>query len=340
MIMKLNSRSLINLIFFGVGIAALALLIREVGLDELGRQLGRVGLAFILILITELISNIVSARGWHLAFQPEHRPPFWRVTLTGIAALSVSGALPSGQAGEIVKGNLMRGYAPNPEIVSSLIWYNYLHVLVTSAAVLLAVFVPLFAGTFETGVTFAVVALAAVILALVAAVLVLLRLRLFERVMRRIGPRLPERLRPSERLMESARTVDERLRTFISRHPGDFVASNLWLFAGRLFNVLEVWIVLDALGLPSSPPVVAMIYAATSMANYLLMILPAREGFLEGSSYLIFEMLGLSPAGGLSFEIVRRLRKIFYQIVGLVLMLVLSRSGRRGFKGLLSTDQR
>lgn len=92
--------------------------------------------------------------------------------------------------------------------------------------------------------------------------------------------------------------------------------------------MLEVWLVLYALGLDSSLIVVGMVYAITSIANYLLMVLPAREGLLEGSSFLAFGLIGLEQASGFSFELVRRLRKIVYQGIGLLLMIALSRSQR------------
>ena len=327
--MKLTGRSLINIIFFILGLVALVLLAYEVGLSVLWKQLGRVGIVFIPILLTELFSNLASARGWYFAFRPEARPVYGKTVLSSIAALSVSGALPTGQAGEFVKGNLMRGLAPNTEIVSSLIWYNYLHVLTTSAAVFLAVIIPSVTGIFEPGITYSALGLATVILLVTASILVLLRLHMLERIIRWLQAHLPAFMKPSDRIIEPVRTVDQRLSTFMSEHPGDFIRSNIWLLVGRLFNILEVWIILTALDLPNSVSTVAMVYAATSMANYLLMVLPAREGFLEGSTYLIFGMLGLASAAGLSFEIVRRLRKIFYQVLGLMLLLLLSRRSKK-----------
>jgi len=323
-IMKTASRSLINIVFFALGLVALVLLTIEVGPGTLWEQLTRVGIVFIPILLTELASNLASARGWYFAFSPESRPAYGKTVISSIAALSVSGALPTGQAGEFVKGNLMRGQAPATEIVSSLIWYNYLHVLMTSAAVFFAAIIPVAAGAFEPTMRYSALGLAAIILLVTAAILVLLRLHMLEKIIRWLQAHLPAFLKPSDRIIEPVRTVDQRLSTFMSEHPADFIRSNAWLLIGRLLNILEVWIILTALDLPNGVATVAMVYAATSMANYLLMVLPAREGFLEGSTYLIFGMLGLASAAGLSFEIVRRLRKIFYQILGLILLLSLS----------------
>lgn len=337
--MKFNSRSIINILFFGIGITALILLIREITLEVLLDQLLSVGWAFVLILLVEFTSNIASARGWYFAFNPEERPSYGFICLTSIASLAVGGALPTGQASEIVKGNVMRGRVSNAEIVSSLIWYNYLHVLTTSSAVFIAVILPLVAGTFESRISWIFLGIALVILAISAAMMILLKMGLFRPIIRWLQKHLSGWLRPSDKVLEGAEVVDSRMKNFYNQHPGDFLRCIIWLFVGRILNVLEVWIILYQLGLPHSLPVVAMVYASTSMANYILMVLPAREGFLEGSAYLIFKMLGMDPAAGLSMEIVRRLRKIFYQLTGLILLLGMSRGPKKGLSGLLSTEE-
>ena len=57
------------------------------------------------------------------------------------------------------------------------------------------------------------------------------------------------------------------------------------------------------------------------VAPGLLMVLPAREGFLEGSTYVVFRLIGMNGADGLSLEITRRLRKIVFQVFGVLLMM-------------------
>jgi hypothetical protein len=158
---------------------------------------------------------------------------------------------------------------------------------------------------------------------------VFLRLGLFDRLVGWLQ-RLPlARLRPSESVREGARNVDRQIRDFATHHRRDFLLSTFWLTMGRAFAVAEVWVILWRLGLPTSPAVTGMVFAMTALANYMLMVLPAREGFLEGSTYVIFGLIGMNPADGLSLEIIRRIRKIAYQGLGLGLTLALTREGRK-----------
>jgi len=323
--MKTTSRTTVNVLFLAVGALALALLVQQVGPARLLSQLRQIGWAFAVVLLIELASNATSCRGWMHTFPREDRPGYWRLLSTGLASLSVAGILPSGQAGELAKGNLLRGHARPTTIVSSLLFFNYLHMLTTCVVVLAGAALGLSSGRFSRQTAGWTLGIGLIVMVGTLGFGAMLRLDALERL---VGwaRKLPFRkLRPSENAWTSARTIDTALRAF---RRVDLLKSAFWLTVGRLFQVLEVYVVLRGLGLPEGLPEVSMVYSATSLANYLLMILPAREGFLEGSSYVVFGLLGLSAAGGLSFEVVRRLRKVVYQVLGLLLMTVMTRSAR------------
>lgn len=324
--MKATSRTTLNLLFLAMGVLALAFFVEQVGLGRLLSELRQVGWAFGWVLLVELASNAASCRGWLHTFPRDDRPGYPRLLATGLASLSVAGILPSGQAGELAKGNLLRDHARPATIVSSLLFFNYLHMLTTCVVVLAGAAVGLASGEFTPQAAGWTLGIGLVILLGTLGFGAVLRLEAFERILG-WARRLPFRkLRPSENAWAGARTVDTALRTF---RRSDLAKSAFWLTIGRLFQVLEVYVVLRALSLPHGLAEVSMVYSATSLANYLLMVLPAREGFLEGSSYVVFGLLGLSAAGGLSFEVVRRLRKVVYQLFGLLLMTVMTRSAER-----------
>ncbi len=323
--MKFFSRKTINLLFLAVGLSALVLLIREVTLARLVDQLLAFGTVFLLVLLIEILSNIAASTGWYYAFIPRYKVRLSKLVLTNFASLAVAGALPTGQAGELAKGNLVRDEAPPAEIISSLLVYNYLHILTTSLVVAGLAAIPFWAGTFDYTVSLTVLIISILVLASTAFLGIFLRLGLLQKIFSWLEHQPLKILRPSQKSLQGAVTVDERLKYFASDYPGNLLKSVVWLIIDRLIQVAEVWIILYKLELPSSIPVVAMVFAATSLANYLLMVLPAREGFLEGSTYLIFGALGMNPADGFSMEIIRRIRKIFFQISGLVLLALIAK---------------
>ena len=315
-----NSQRLINAVALTVGLSALGLLIYEVGLAQLASSLLAIGPAFPLVLLVEASSNFFSTFGWYYGFAAERRPSFWRLLYIQFASLSLAGALPTGQAGEVAKGNMLRGVADTPDIFSSLIVYNYLYVLTTLAAVALGAIVPLTMGLFSGAVawwTFGI-GMAMFLITLLGSILffpgVLERLARRFRDVKLFGKGL------GNRMLGGIREVDGQLKELWRERRGDLTGAFLGLFIGRVFSVIEVWLILSWMGIRDSVGVALMIFAATAIANYLLMALPAREGFLEGSTFLVFKMLGMVGADGLALELTRRLRKIAFQLLGLGLM--------------------
>jgi hypothetical protein len=157
----------------------------------------------------------------------------------------------------------------------------------------------------------------------------MLRWGLFARVTRLLR-RLPWKALKSTDLEARAADVDARFRALWQHRRRDLVLATTWLLAARVIQIAEVWLILGYL-MPDATWLTAwMAFSGTALANYLLMVLPAREGFLEGSSYVVFEALGLSGAHGFTLELIRRMRKIVFQVGGLVLLLVLSREREHG----------
>lgn len=316
----MKSKRVINLVALVIGIGALAFLIYEVGWRELLDNLLAVGPAFPLFLAIEAASNATSCFGWYYAFDPGDRPRYGRLLAVSFASLSVAGALPTGQAGEVAKANLLRGHSNTAEILSSLLVYNYLHVLVTLVMVLAGPIVAHFTGGFSELVIAVTLAICAAVFALTALLGVLLYWGVLHRLLTRIATARLIPWKPSERLEEGLREVDSKLRDIINHRPADILRGSLGLLAGRVLQVAEVYAILAYMGVSDSVGVAMMVFSTTAMANYLLMVLPAREGFLEGSTWVVFKMLGMNGADGLSLEITRRLRKIVYQLFGIILM--------------------
>jgi hypothetical protein len=319
--MRTPSRKAVNIAFLAFGVGALLFLVRSVGFAQVWNEVTRVGHGFGWILLIELMSNVCSARGWYFTFTPDGRPGYLRVLLTSLASLSVAGLLPSGQAGEIAKANLLRGHAPASSIVSSLLLFNVLHVLVASAVSLVGIIIPLSIGAFHPAILWPLLAIAALVVAAMIGAGLLLRLNLLERVVEKLQ-KIPFRFIKPSRWMNGAAEIDTHLRELSSM---DFLRSVFWLAMGRLWQVLEVWVILLYLRENSSIEVATAVFAATNLAAYLLLILPVREGFTEGRTFVVFQWLGLSGPAGLSLELIRRARKVTFQLLGVGWMLYLTR---------------
>jgi hypothetical protein len=275
-----------------------------------------------LILAVEGISNFVSCFGWYYSFERKSRPPFLKLLLIIYASLSVSGALPTGQGGEIAKANMIRGHADSKEILSSLLIYNYLHIFTTFILVLAGAAAAFFSPDFTPEVSVIVFAICSVLFLFTFLAGLLLYRKALSRFLEWLKGLRVRFLHPSDKILAYFRDVDAKLHDI---RAAEILRISFWLTAGRLWAVIEIYIILYYLNISKSVFVSLMVYSTTAVANYILMVLPAREGFLEGSTFVIFKFIGMNGADGLALEIVRRLRKIAYQIFGLVIMLFLIR---------------
>ncbi len=326
---RLAARRTLTLVLILLGLIALGVLVWEMGPATMWAQLVAIGPMFPAIVAVEGLSNITSNFGWYYAFPPEKRPHYGRLLSVQMASLGVGSMLPTGQAGEVAKWNLLRADAESTDVVSSLLVYNYLHVVTTFVAVLVG---PLLAlvfgggggggGGFEDRIVWLTLAIGAAGTVLMGALLTLFSRRLVERTLRGLGRFAWLRLNESAYL--KAGQIDADLHD-ATRRRGDLLRCFAGLFFGRVFSVLEILLILHALGTSDSLVVASMVFSVTAVVNYLLMVLPVREGFLEASTLGVFVMLGMKGADGLSLEIARRLRKVVYQAFGIVWMMRLNR---------------
>lgn len=323
----MKSQRSLTLIILLVALLGLGWLIYDIGPAALLAQLLGVLWVFPWVLLAEGLSNASSTVGWLHAFPADSRPSTGRLMAVSFASLSVAGLLPSGQASELTKWNLLRDRVPTADVVASLVVFNYLHVATTLGAVLIGPLLALSAGIFPARASWIVLGVAVVCFAGALFAGWLLTRGLLARALRGLG-RLPGLARlPSEARLHWAAHIDAQLAQILQRG-GQLYRAAGWLALGRLFAIAEVAVILYALGLPDPILVALMVFSVTAVVNYVLLVLPAREGVLEASTYGVFVFLGLPGALGLSLEIVRRLRKISYQIFGVILLIALHRHGK------------
>lgn len=318
------TRNRVSALFLAVGVIALAIFIWKLGWAPIADALVRFAPAFPVILLIEFLSNVGSTTGWYYAFSPADRPRWTRLQAVNFASLPLSGALPTGQAGEVLKANLLRGRVAGGDIVSSLVIYNALHVATTALIMAVGPLVALVSGAFSAQVSAVLLGVSLAIAGSMLGLGLLLRWGLFARVTRLLA-RLPFKALKSTHIEGWALDVDRRFRAMWHDRRRDLLLATAWLLGARVIQIAEVWLILWYL-MPDATWLTAwMAFTGTALANYVLLVLPAREGFLEGSAYVVFEALGLSGAHGFTLELTRRLRKIVFQVGGLLLLLVLSR---------------
>ncbi|HEV8475188.1 MAG TPA: flippase-like domain-containing protein [Methylomirabilota bacterium] len=134
------------------------------------------------------------------------------------------------------------------------------------------------------------------------------------------GGRALGRFRFLARLAGGLGRLDDSLATFYRREPVRLMLSVSFHFLGWLASALEVWVILNLLGVEISFGAATLIEAFSTAVRFATFMLPAGIGVLEGGHVAMFSALGLGAATGLSFSLVRRIREATWIGVGLVVL--------------------
>jgi uncharacterized membrane protein YbhN (UPF0104 family) len=114
--------------------------------------------------------------------------------------------------------------------------------------------------------------------------------------------------------------MDRNIAAFYRRDRRGFLSS-LGLHAlSWVFGVAEVFYLLSVLGQPL-PLVSAFLFCSLSLIiNTAFFFVPSGVGVFEGGHVFLFHLLGLGTGLGLAVGIIRRIRRLFWVAVGLLLL--------------------
>ncbi len=307
-----------------IGLSIAGYLLHQVGWMAIRNTLEVLGWGYVLVLVYPVSWILLNTAGWRTAI----RLPFAQISLFHLAAIRVAGEtfnslLPSGYVGgEPLKAKLLGKSMPVPEAMSSVL------VAKSAQSVGLVLFVVL-------GLTFGRVTgpsplrqpatLAAVFLLAggIATFTILLTRRSFSRA----GFTLYRLTRLSwlEKQQEKLKALDESIGAFYREGKSRFFESVLWHSVGWLAGALEVALIFYLLGNPIDWRQAWFIGAMAQLASVIGLLVPAGIGLYEGGHYMAAGLLGLPPALGLSVGLVRRMREIAWDGVGLILFWQLSK---------------
>ncbi len=112
--------------------------------------------------------------------------------------------------------------------------------------------------------------------------------------------------------------VDEGLVRFYREEPRRLALSIAFHFVGWLLGSVEAYLILRFLGVAVEPTTATVIEAFGTAVRFATFVIPASLGAAEGGYVVTFAALGLGPAAGMSFGLVRRLREATWAGIGLV----------------------
>lgn len=310
----------LKVIAFFVGAACLYFFIRKAGLDQILQGLHRLGWGYLPALLYPVTWIYVNSWGWRFSFHREYaHVPMLRLMKVRTCGEAVNSLTPSGYlGGEALKVTLLAPSIPLREATAS--------VLVAKSAQSIALVFYLAGGLALGGwlsqVSLNLPATWCVLAFLTAGVLIftlLLSRSAFGQIARFLH-RLTRRpwMQSLEKKLVS---LDASLGAFYRECQSRFLGAIAIHLLGWLLGAGEVWMIMHFLGYGTTPAQAWFISSLGQLGSFVGLIIPAGLGAYEGGHYVATHLLGMDPAVGVTLALIRRVREIFWDAVGLSLLL-------------------
>ena len=310
-----------------LGLACLGVLLHQLGEPEVWRHVLMMGWGYVPIIGITLAAYMNNVFAWRESFdggseRPRMRPLLW-VKLVGEALGNV---MPAAQIGkEVAKVMMLRERMGVTAGVSSLVLTKTGEMVSGVLFVLGGVLAGLNRFVFPEEIRWAL--FTALTIAVAGVVLTVVRQRR-DPFTGLVNLLLRMRITYAVRFRDRAAEVDRNLAAFYRM--------NGWRLAGLLgmhlltwgLGTLEIYVILQVLGEPLPLVSVYLFHSLMMVINVIFGFVPYGMGVFEGGHVFLFHLMGLEPGTGLAVGIVRRIRKIFWMLFGLLLLLLGSRTIR------------
>jgi uncharacterized protein (TIRG00374 family) len=302
-----------------IGIVLFGLTLYYIDLEETVASGRRLGLALPLILLPGACWHVLRTWGWAVAFPEQSRPPFTRLFRVRLAADAIGFFTVRGIAGEPLKVLLLYDRVA-PEITTAAVALERLAFAVVG--IVIAAFISFAAvtrlsmpGAWDT--MFTMLIIGAVIVLALAGLIARRRSgdylgRLVTAIDNAIGRRLE-----ASRVVRFILDVEDVLLQLVRGDRRRLVTLTVLAVVCYLLMTIEVWLVLWAVGEPSSVIEALTVETFARLASVASAAIPGNIGALEASNAAVVTALGLGGGGALALA--RRIRALLWAAAGLAL---------------------
>ena len=300
-----------------VGVAFIAWLLWDTGIDAVGQCFTRLGWWGVLLgLVPYTVASLCDTRGWHAilrAISPA-RVPFGRLWMVRLAGEAMNSAAPTGVGGEPVKVLMLRedGIAGSDAAASVVVSRTS---LVLGQSILVALGVGLL--LLRLGHTAAAAATLGAMLGL-ALLFGLVLVRLQQMGPMRSGTRVLGGLLPAlaARLGGRLGVIDDRLSAFYGDHRRTFFVACAWHLLSWLVTAAEVWVFFQLLGEPVGMRDALIIDGLAQPVRASAIVIPGALGAQEGAGVALCAWLGIAREPAIALWLARRVREVIFDVVG------------------------
>jgi hypothetical protein len=311
--------SFLNIIVAGIGIALLIVTVQRAGgWGAVVQGAGSIGWWFIAVVMLGAFRMVCRTRAWMVcADDPQLR--FGDAFTAWLVSDAMGNLTPLGVlASEPTKILMVRTRMSTVTSIAS--------VTIENAFYTASVLVVLLSGTWlflqRADVPAGLEQIAEVIIVVVAiiAVIGIWAVRARPAVISRLAPLVTKLAGKSDAPAEAIREVELRIYSVPQWPVARIARVALWEAAFHIAAVAEVWLILRLLVPDITPAEAFLMESAGRFVTVAFKFVPYRLGIDEAGSGAVAAALGLAPATGVTLALVRRIRIIALNAVGLILL--------------------
>ena len=321
------SRRALTLLVTALGLLLLGWQVRNIGVDVITdnvRSLGLAGLAA--ILATGVLRQIVRSLAWVTLMKSNDASPgvpFRRALAATMAGDAVGNLTPfSLAASEPAKAMLVGAHMPPQRALAALAAENFFYSISVALAVLtgVAVLFLKFPALPDAVRTLSLLLVAAMTAVLVGGPwLIWKKPALISSTLGRFTGFAGTKVPAYEKIIEKIRTLETSTYAFVRARPGRLVGVMLCEASFHALSITEAWIALYFLG-HASIALAIVLDTVQRMINVIFKVVPLKIGVDETISGLMSHALNLGTALGVTMGVIRKIRVLFWSLIGLILL--------------------
>jgi uncharacterized protein (TIRG00374 family) len=317
----------VNFLMTLLGGVFLGILIFSLGWGKVLGQLLKIGPGWLSIIGQEILPLLVNAAAWNYAFTPEQRTlKFWDLLKMRLVGDSLNYLIPAEVAGEIWRVSSLRRAMPVTQGAASVTVAKFNNFFAAVLFITLGMLIAVPLAPLRPGLVPWLWGGAVICMILLVLFYLSLRHRWFDTVEVYLKKWLPARVYshlPTSQIEE----IEDIITAYLAADLRSMFISVALFVVGWAFGVFEVFLIFYFLGLPTDLVTLVTVETLSVLMEVGLFFIPIKLGTQEGGRVLIFLALGLPPAAGLSFAIVRRLKEVVWSGIGLGVLQTFPASG-------------
>jgi|GEM_PF-6746301 len=224
------------------------------------------------------------------------------------------------EAGEFVKSILIKKDATLNEAVMGVVIYNFIFKISKPVVIFLTIILALFLRVRSDSTYIVLIFFASMIsFAPYVAISLLIKFSAATKFFKFAGKITK---RDFSVFIDKVDQFESAVSKFRQRQGKSFFLIFFLQFCARVISLITflfaAWLIGDV---TDTFAILILSHAAINLANYVAMLVPAKLGVAEGTSYFIFSMLGLDGGFGIMIVLILRIKALFTQGVSCLLLL-------------------